>query len=74
MVFVCEACGISYKFKTERGLRQHQLHCEEFIQADIEEGTIDDALGKYLRKRERKKQKAQAALSEVSLTGSGVRY
>src|SRR5882762_4182890 len=72
MVFACEACGSSFKFNSDRGLRQHQLNCEEFLQADNEASTVDDALEKYRRKLERKKSKA--ALSEVSLTGSGVRY
>ena len=69
MVFACEACGSS--FNSDRGLRQHQLNCEEFLQADNEASTVDDALEKYRRKLKRKKRKA--ALSEVSLTGSGVR-
>ena len=69
MVFACEACGSS--FNGDRGLRRHQLKCEEFLQADNEASTLDDALEKYRRKLQRKKHKA--ALSEVSLTGSGVR-
>jgi hypothetical protein len=72
MVFVCEACGSSFKYNSDRGLRQHQLNCEEFLQADNEASTVDDALEKYRRKVQRKKQKA--ALSEVSLTVSGVCY
>ena len=72
MVFACEACGSSIKFNTDRGLRQHQLNCEEFLQADNEANTVDDALEKYRRKLQRKRQKA--ALSEVSLTGSDVCY
>jgi hypothetical protein len=71
MVFSCEACGSSFKYNSDRGLRQHQLNCEEFLQADNEASTVDDALEKYRRKLQRKKHKA--ALSEVSLTGSGVR-
>jgi hypothetical protein len=71
MVFACEACGSSFKYNSDRGLRQHQLNCEEFLQADNEASTVDDALEKYRRKLQRKKHKA--ALSEVSLTGSGVR-
>jgi hypothetical protein len=70
MVFACEACGSSFKYNSDRGLRQHQLNCEEFLQADNEASTVDDALGKYRRKLQRKRLKA---LSEVSLTGSGVR-
>jgi hypothetical protein len=70
MVFACEACLSSYN--SDRGLRRHQLNCEEFLQADNEASTVDDALEKYRRKLERKKRKA--ALSEVSLTGSGVHY
>jgi hypothetical protein len=70
MVFACEACGSS--FKSDRGLRQHQLNCEEFVQADDVASTVDDALEKYRRKRQRKKHKA--AHSEVSVTGTGVRY
>ena len=72
MVFVCEACGSSFKYNSDRGLRQHQLNCEEFLQADNEASTVDDALEKYRRKVQRKKHKA--ALREVSLTGSGVRH
>lgn len=72
MVFACEACGSSIKFNTDRGLRQHQLNCEEFLQADNEANTVDDALEKYRRKLQRKKLKA-ALSGEVSLTGSGVR-
>jgi hypothetical protein len=72
MVFVCEACGSSFKYNSDRGLRQHQLNCEEFLQADNEASTVDDALEKYRRKVQRRKQKA--ALSEVSLTVSGVCY
>ena len=71
MVFACEACGSSFKYNSDRGLRQHQLNCEEFLQVDNEASTVDDALEKYRRKLQRKKDKA--ALSEVSLTGSGVR-
>lgn len=72
MVFTCEECGSPFKYNSDRGLRQHQLYCEEFLQADNEASTVDDALEKYRRKLQRKKNKA--ALSEVSLTGSGVRY
>jgi hypothetical protein len=68
MVFACEAC--SFEYISDRGLRQHQLNCEEFLQADNEASTVDDALEKYRRKLQRKKQKA--ALSEG--TGSGVCY
>jgi hypothetical protein len=71
MAFSCEACGSSFKYNSDRGLRQHQLNCEEFLQADNEASTVDDALEKYRSKLQRKKLKA--ALSEVSLTGSGVR-
>ena len=71
MVFACEACGSSFKYYSDRGLRQHQLNCEEFLQADNEASTVDDALEKYRRKLQRKKRKV--ALREVSLTGSGVR-
>jgi hypothetical protein len=78
MVFVCEACGSSFKYNSDRGLRQHQLNCEEFLQADNEASTVDDALEKYRRKLQRKKLKlepeAAPSLSEVSLTGSGVCY
>jgi hypothetical protein len=70
MVFSCEACGSSFKYNSDRGLRQHQLNCEEFLLADNEASTVDDALDKYRRKLQRKKHKA---VSEVSLTGSGVR-
>jgi len=70
MVFVCEACGSSFRYNSDRGLRQHQLNCEDFLQADNEVSTVDDALEKYRRKLQRKKLKA--ALSEVSLTGSGI--
>ena len=70
MVFACEAC--SFEYISDRGLRQHQLNCEEFLQADNEASTVDNALEKYQRKLQRKKQKA--ALSEVLLTGSGVCY
>jgi hypothetical protein len=69
MVFACEACGSS--FNGDRGLRRHQLNCEEFLLADNEASAVDDALEKYQRKLQRKKHKA--ALTEVSLTGSGVR-
>ena len=69
MVFACESCGSS--FNGDRGLRQHQLNCEEFLLVDNEASTVDDALEKYRRKLQRKKHKA--ALSEVSLTGSNVR-
>jgi hypothetical protein len=68
MAFACEACGSSFKYNSDRGLRQHQLNCEEFLQADNEASTVDDALEKYRRKLQRKKHKA--ALNEVSLTGS----
>jgi hypothetical protein len=75
MVFACEACGNFFKYNSDRRLRQHQLNCEEFLQADNEasHGTVDDALEIYRRELQRKKHKA--ALSEVSesLTGSGVR-
>jgi hypothetical protein len=71
MVFVCEACGTS--FNSNRGLLRHQLKCEDFLLADNEASTVDDALEKFRRKLQRKKHKAH--LSEVfeSLTGSGVR-
>jgi hypothetical protein len=72
MAFSCEGCGSSFKYNSDRGLRQHQLNCEEFLQADNEANTVDDALEKYRSKLQRKKDKA--VLSEVSLTGSGVRY
>ena len=71
MVFACEACGSSFKYNSNRGLRQHQLNCEEFLQADNEAGTVDNALEKYRLKRQRKRHKV---LSEVSLTGIGVCY
>jgi len=70
MVFACESCGSSFKYNSDRGLRQHQLNCEEFLQADNEASTVDDALEKYRRKLQRKKLKA--AHSEVSPTSSGV--
>jgi hypothetical protein len=72
MILACEACGSPHKYNSDRGLRQHQLNCQEFLQADSEASTIDDALEKYRRKLQRKKHKA--ALNEtVPLTGSGVR-
>jgi hypothetical protein len=71
MVYACEACGSSFKYNSDRGLRRHQLNCEEFLLADNEASTVEDALEKYRRKLKRKMHKA--ALSEVSLTGSGVR-
>jgi hypothetical protein len=70
MVFACEACGSSFKYNSNRGLSQHQLNCEEFLQADNEAGTVDNALEKYRLKRKRKKHKV--FLSEVSLTGISV--
>ena len=70
MIFACEACGSSFKYNSDRGLRQHQLHCEEFLLADNEASTVDDALEKYRRKLQKKKK--LKALSEVPLTGSGV--
>jgi hypothetical protein len=70
VVFACEACGSS--FNSDRGLRRHQLNCEEFLLAENEASTVDNALEKYRRKRQRKQHKA--AQSEVSVTGSGVRY
>ena len=72
MVFACEACGSS--FNSDRGLRRHELNCEEFLLADNEASTVDDALEKYRRKLQRKRHKA-ALRSEVSLpvTASGVR-
>jgi hypothetical protein len=69
MIFACEACGSS--FNSDRGLHQHQFNCEEFLEADNEASTVDDALEKYRRKLQRKKHKA--ALIEVPLTASGVR-
>ena len=69
MVFACEACGNS--FNGDRGLHRHQWNCEEFLLADNEASTVDDALEKYRCKLQRKKRKA--ALSEVSLTESDVR-
>jgi hypothetical protein len=74
MAFACDACGSSSKYNSDRGLRQHQLNCEEFLQADNEASTVDDALEKYRSKLQRKKHKV--TLSEVSLTGShgGVCY
>jgi hypothetical protein len=72
MVFACEACGSSFNYNSDRGLRRHQLNCEEFLQADNEAGTVDNTLEKYRRKLQRKKQKA--SLSEVLLTGSRVCY
>jgi hypothetical protein len=75
MVFTCEACGSSQNYNSDRGLRQHQLNCQEFLQADNEYNTVEDALEKYRGKLLRKKQKlkAQTASQMVSLTGSGVR-
>ena len=72
MIFACEACGSS--FNGDRGLSRHQLNCEEFLLADNEASTVDDALEKYRRKLQRKRHKA-AFRSEVSLpvTASGVR-
>jgi hypothetical protein len=72
MAFACEACGSSFRYNSDRGLRQHQLNCEEFLQADNDASTVDDALNKYLRKLQRKKDKA--VLRDVSMTGSGVCY
>ena len=71
MVFACEACGSS--FNSDRGRLRHQLQCEDFLLADNEASTVDDALEKYRCKLQRKKHKA--ALSEVSesLTGGVVR-
>jgi hypothetical protein len=69
----CEACGSSIEYNSDRGLRQHQLNCEEFLQADNEASTVDDALEKYRRKLQKKRQKA-ALSGKVSLTGSGVCY
>ena len=69
MVFACEACGSSFKYNSDRGLRQHQLNCEEFLLADNEASTVDDALEKYRRKLQRKLFKAA-----VLQTGSGVCY
>jgi hypothetical protein len=63
MAFPCEACGSSFKYNSDRGLRQHQLNCEEYLQADNEASTVDDALEKYRRKLQRKKHKLEAALS-----------
>lgn len=72
MFLTCEACGSSHKYNSDRGLHQHQLNCQEFLQADNEASIVDDALGKYRRKLQRKKHKA--AVNEMgSLTGSGVR-
>ena len=75
MVFACEACGNS--FNSDRGRLRHQSKCEEFLLADNEASTVDDALEKYRRKLQRKKHKAAPSLSKVSnsesLTGSGVR-
>jgi hypothetical protein len=61
----------SFKYNSDRGLRQHQLNCEEFLQADNEASTVDGCLGKISTQAPKKK--AQSSLSEVSLTGSGVR-
>ena len=72
MAFACEACGSSFRYNSDRGLRQHQLNCEEFLQADNDASTVDDALNKYLRKLQRKKDKA--VLRDVPMTGIGVRY
>ena len=58
MVFGCEACGSSFKYNNDRGLRWHQINCEEFLQADDVASTVDNALEKYRRKRKRKKHKA----------------
>jgi hypothetical protein len=71
MVFACDACGSSFKYNSDCGLRRHQLNCQEFLLADNEASPVEDALEKYRHKFQRKKQKA--ALGEVSLTGSGVR-
>jgi hypothetical protein len=71
MALACEACGSSHKYNSDRGLYQHQRNCQEFLQADNEASIVDDALGRYRRKLQRKKQKA--ALNEMgSLTVSGV--
>ena len=72
MVFECEACGSTFKFTSDRGLRQHQLSCEELLHADNEASTVDNALEKYRHKLERKKLKA--GLSEALLTESSVCY
>jgi hypothetical protein len=69
-IMVFDACGSSFKYNSDCGLRRHQLNCQEFHLAENEasHGTVDDAL-------EEKKQKAAPSLGEVSLTGlgSGVR-
>lgn len=72
MAFTCEACSSEYN--SDRGLRRHQIKCEDFLLADSEASTIDDALEKYQLKRKRKRDKA--AQSEVSVSGSasGVRF
>ena len=72
MVFACEACGSSFKYNSDRGLHQHQLNCEEFLQANNEASTVDDALDKYRCKLQRKRHKA--ALSKVSESLTGVCY
>jgi hypothetical protein len=71
MVFACDACGSSFKYNSDCGLRRHQLNCQEFLLVNNEASPVDDALEKYRCEFQRKKQKA--ALGEVSLTGSGVR-
>ena len=45
----------------DRGLRRHQLKCEEFLQADNEASTLDDALEKY-------RHKLQSKLSQTMTT------
>jgi hypothetical protein len=75
MDLVCEACGSSHKYSSDRGLRQHQLNCQEFLLADNEASTVDDALAKYQRKLQRRKRKLEAASDPneaVPLTGSDV--
>jgi hypothetical protein len=57
MVLVCKACESLHEYN-DRGLRQHQLHCEEYIQADSKASTVENALEIYQRKLERRKKKA----------------
>ena len=61
MVFAYEACGNS--FNGDRGLHRHQWNCEEFLLADNEASTVDDALEKYQHKLQRKKRKAALSVT-----------
>lgn len=69
-MLLCESCG--HEYTTERGLRQHQTSCEEFLCDDNAANAVENALERYLLKKARTKHKAKAHVTISEPTDSNV--